>query len=431
MNPMNLMNRPARNIVYGNRGGKGDTGRKIGTAHVRFTTGIKRMTLRKTAWLFLVVAVVGVPASADAQAEHLGRLAEELDQPPRVRVGRGDVHQGDLYAFGDRVDIEGRLDGDLVTVARVVYLDGQIEGDVFAAADQIDIRGTVGDSTRVTANRIYVDGTIDGDLNAAGNEVRLGKNSQIKDRLRAAGRIVEIDGTVDGDVIAYAGEVIISGTVRGGATIRAETIDLAPNAYIGGDLDYTARTPLSPEALARVSGTVQFTPASEVGGDDEDAGITTWSVAFWIWMTSAALLSGLILVALFRRLVPSLVSAVKGQAVIGTLLGFGAVLAVPAAAIVAMVTLVGLPVGVAGLLLFAVALYIAKLPVAAWAGGQVLALAGRPNASPYATMAVGVVLLYALFTIPYLGGLVYLIATWLGLGAMILAGRQYLQTRAP
>lgn len=390
------MNQPERKIVY----------------------GVRRMTQRETVWLFLVVAVVAVPATSYAQ-----------DQA-RVRVERGSVHQGDLYAFGERVDIDGRLDGDLLALAQQVNVDGQIEGDFFVAADSINIRGDIGDSTRISGNRVYVDGTIDGDLLVAGNDVRLGENSKIGNSLRAAGRIVEIAGTVDGDVTAYGAEVIISGTVQGGVTIgAAETIDLTPTASIGGDLDYTARTPLSPEALARVSGTVHFTEANS-GDEDDEARIATWSVVFWIWLTGAALLSGLLLVALFRRLVPSLVSAVKGQAVIGTLLGFGAVLAVPAAAIVAMVTLVGLPVGVTALLLFAVALYIAKLLVAAWAGGQVLALAGRPNASPYATMAVGVVLLYALFTIPYLGGLVYLIATWLGLGAMILAGRQYLQTRA-
>ena len=379
------------------------------------------MTQRETVWLFIAVAIVGAPAPADAQGawDHA-----------RVRVERGDLHQGDLYAFGERVDIEGRLDGDLMTIARRVSLNGQIEGDVFAAADTIDIRGTIGDSTRVSARRVYVDGTIDGDLFAVGGEVRLGENAQIKDRLRVAGGAVEIAGTVDGDVKAAVGAIIISGTVRGGATLRAETIDLAPNAYIGGDLDYTARTPLSPEALARVSGTVHYTEGGAGDEDDEAAGITTWSVAFWIWMTSTALLAGMLIVALFRRLVPSLISAVEGQAVIGTLLGFGAVLAVPAAAVVAMITLVGLPVGVTAILLFVVALYIAKLPVAAWAGARVLALAGRPNASPYAAMAVGILLLYALFTIPYLGGLIYLIATWLGLGTMILAGRQYLQTRA-
>ena len=78
------------------------------------------------------------------------------------------------------------------------------------------------------------------------------------------------------------------------------------------------------------------------------------------------------------------------------------------------------------MLLFSVALYVAKLPIAVWAGSEMLARAGRPDASPYAAMAVGILALYLLFEIPWLGGLFWLAATWLGLGAMVLSGRRHL-----
>ena len=79
------------------------------------------------------------------------------------------------------------------------------------------------------------------------------------------------------------------------------------------------------------------------------------------------------------------------------------------------------------MLLFGVALYVAKLPIAVWAGGRLLALAGRPDASSYAAMAVGILVLYLLFAIPWIGWLMWLAAAWLGFGAMVLAGRRYLQ----
>ncbi len=368
-------------------------------------------------WL-IMVALVGVPASAHAQPT-----------PPTVhRVDRSDVHEGDLYAAGDRVEIAGRLDGDLLSFARRLSVEGQVEGDLFATGEAADIQGTVGDSARVAVSTLTVGGTIDGDLIAVAALVDLSDNARIADRLIVASGVLRLDGTVDGDVLARVGEVVISGTVQGSADIETDRLELAPGARILGDLDYTARTPLGPEAIDQVAGTVRY---NEVVDEDEEGGITTWGVLFWTWTTSAALLAGILIVALFRRVVPSLVSAVEGQAVIGTLLGFAAFLVVPAGAVVAMVTLVGLPVGVAAFLLYAVALYIAKLPIAAWAGGRVLALAGRPNASPYATMTLGILVLYLLFAIPYIGGLLWLIATWLGLGAMVLASRQYLQTRAP
>ncbi len=368
-------------------------------------------------WLVLVAALVGVPASAHAQPA-----------PPTVhRVDRSDVHEGDLYAAGDRVEIDGRLNGDLLSFARRLSVEGQVEGDLFATGEMVDIQGTVGDSTRVAVSTLTVGGTIDGDLIALAAVVDLSNDARIADRLVVVSGVLRLDGTVDGDVLARVGEVVIGGTVQGSANITTDRLELAPGARILGDLDYTARTPLSPEAIAQVAGTVRYNEVVE----EEPEGITTWGVLIWIWLTSAALLAGILIVALFRRVVPSLVAAVEGQAVIGTLLGFAAFLVVPAGAVVAMVTLVGLPVGVVAVLLYVVALYLAKLPIAAWAGGRVLALAGRPNASPYVTMTVGILVLYTLFAIPYLGGLLWLVATWLGLGAMVLAGRQYLQTRAP
>ena len=53
-----------------------------------------------------------------------------------------------------------------------------------------------------------------------------------------------------------------------------------------------------------------------------------------------------------------------------------------------MVTLVGLPIGLAAALLFGLALYAAKLPVAVWIGNRLLGLAERPGASPYAATAL-------------------------------------------
>ena len=371
------------------------------------------MARKSPLWLTLVVTLVAGPVPAGAQQFGAG---------PSVRVPSGETRQGDLYAAGESVEIVGRLDGDLVAAAQRIQTTGPIDGDLFAAGRTVDIRGPVGDSVRVAAEQLTVAATIDGDLVAAVNRLNVFDGARITGGVLAAGAFVQIDGTVDGDVRAGGGEVVIGGTVGGSANLRADRITLTPGARIDGDLDYQARTPLSPEETARVGGIVRF-------DERVDDGITSGSVLFWSWQTAAALLSGLLAVALFRRPVRQLVSAIAGETTVGTLLGFAAFLIVPAASVLAMVTLVGLPVGLATVLLFVMALYVAKLPVAVWAGGRLLAVAGRPDASPYAAMAVGILVLYVLFAIPYLGWLFWLIVTWLGLGAMVLSGRGYLRAR--
>ena len=360
--------------------------------------------------LILTAALATAPAPAGAQGTEAGVV---------VTVPVGEVREGDLYAAGEAVRVHGRLAGDLVAAGQRVLVDGQVDGDVFAAAWTVDLRGSIGDSTRTVGDRVTVDASIDGDLIAGGNRLQLLESAVIRGGLVATASSLEIDGTVEEDLRAAAGEIILQGAVLGNANVIADRLDLASGARIEGDLDYRTRIPLSPEAAARVAGAVRYQEPIDEG---DDSGSFLW----WLWRAGAALLAGMLAVALSPRLVGQLTSAIGGETTLGALLGFGALLIVPVAAALVMATVVGLPIGIIALLLYAVALYVAKLPTAVWAGGLMLARAGRPEASPYAAMAVGIVALYALFEVPWIGGLFQLAATCLGLGAMVLSGRRYL-----
>ena len=372
------------------------------------------MACRMSIALILAGAFAGAPTPAAAQRVEAGAV---------VTVPSGEVREGDLYATGEAIRVDGRLAGDLVAAGQRVLVRGEVDGDLFAAGRTVDLLGPVGDSTRVAGEHITVDAVINGDLIAAGNRLQLLDGAVIRGGLMTASSTVELEGMVEEDFRAAAGEVIVRGTVRGDAYVIADRLELAPGARIDGDLDYRTRIPLSAEEAARVGGTVRH---GEPVDDEDSDGSWVGSILFWGWQTGAALLAGLLAVALFRSGVQQLVSAIAGQPTLGALLGFGAFLIVPVAAVVVMVTVVGLPLGMIVMLLFGMALYVAKLPMAVWAGGRLLALVGRPDASPYAAMAAGVLMLYLLFATPWLGGLFWLAATWLGLGAMVLSGRRYL-----
>ncbi len=365
----------------------------------------------------LAIAFGGAPAPLEAQSVEAGGA---------LTIASGEVREGDLYAAGEAVRVDGRLNGDLVAGARRILVDGRVEGDVFAAGNTIDLRGPIGDSTRIAGQILTVDTTIDGDLLAGGEELYLTENASVAGGLTAAASLVEIDGTVGRGVRVAAGEIIVRGTVNGNANVIADRLDLAPGARITGDLDYRARTPLSPEAAAQVEGAVRY----EEPVEDPDSGGGGFGFLFWFWQVLASLLTGIVVVAALRGVVERLVASIAEETTLGALLGFTAFLLIPVAAAIAIVTLVGLPIGVAAVLLFGLALYAAKLPIAVWLGGRLLGLAGRPGASPYAAMAVGILLLYLLFAIPFVGWLFWLAATWLGLGAMVVAGRRYLDSGA-
>lgn len=366
--------------------------------------------------LTLAVALAGAPTAIEAQSLQVGGT---------VTIPNGEVREGDSYVAGEAIRVDGRLDGDLAAAANRVVVGGRVDGDLFAAGATVDLRGSIGDSTRAVARTVTVDTTIDGDLLGLADALIVTEDARITGGVMAAAGRVEIAGTVEGGARVAAGEMLVSGTVHGDANIVADRLELAPGARVIGDLQYRARTPLSPEEAARVEGAVRYDQPVQ----EPEEGGAAWGVVLWLWQTLAALLTGIVVVALFRRGVQGLAASMAAETTLSALLGFSAFLLVPVAAAIAMVTLVGLPIGLAAALLFGLALYAAKLPLAVCIGDRLLGLAGRPSASPYAAMALGILLLYLLFALPYVGWLFWLAATWLGLGAMIVSGRQYLALR--
>jgi hypothetical protein len=101
-------------------------------------------------------------------------------------------------------------------------------------------------------------------------------------------------------------------------------------------------------------------------------------------------------------------------------LGFVTACVLPTASLLALAFVVPFPLGVLGFTAFAVALYVGQL-FAAHAAGDAILRQLRPGAvgAPLLSLAVGLVPLILLGAIPWIGGLVWLVATLAGLGAVV------------
>jgi len=346
----------------------------------------------------------------------------------RFHLMAGETHTGDLYLLSGETLIAGRHEGDMMVWTASMRVDGEVTGDLFVGTNNVDIAGTVGDSVRAFAESVTVSGTIEGDLLALGARVTILESAHIKGDIHLYVGIATVSGTVDGNVHTTGGEITLGGPVGGDVTLEVDALQLTSNANLMGDLTYTSRRELEMEAGATIAGETTF---KEKIDEEKDRRIfTKWSVGLWIWFTSAALLVGLALLALLRRLAPAIVSSVGAEPFVGTLIGFGAFLVIPAASALAILLIISLPLGVMAFFLYAVALYVAKIPVAVWLGHRLLTLMGNADPSPYLALVLGLPILYGLFTIPFVvGNLVWLTTTWLGLGAIIMATRTHFQSR--
>ena len=374
-----------------------------------------------------IVPLIVLPLSLFAA----GATRGDTDSGPfcardNFRVAPGETRTGDVYVAARTARVSGRLDGDLVAWAANVRVDGEVAGDLFVGASQVDIPGRVGDGARIFASSVTISGEIDGDVLVFAATLVVTEGARIHGDLHAFVGNATVAGTLDRGLTLTTGEAEIDATIGGSAEIDADAIHLGPATRIGGDLHYASRRELEREEGAEVAGNTVFKEKVE-DEEKQQGGSRAFAVAWWLWWTAASMLAGLVTLALVRRLAPGVAHAVGTESMLGTLIGFAAFLVVPAAALLAVVLVISLPLGLITLALYLVALYLAKMPVAVWLGGRLAGLVGLRSLSPYAGLLIGLLVLRLLYLVPYVGFLIWLVTTWLGLGATILALRARLQ----
>jgi cytoskeletal protein CcmA (bactofilin family) len=236
---------------------------------------------------------------------------------------------------------------------------------------------------------------------------------------QTAGDVVVIDGTVNvaghvtGDVVSIAGPVRLTGRVDGDVIAIADRAVLGPRARVGGDLRYGDERPVLARG-ARVDGKVS----------KEDWGDATrgWGWVGWLGWWLAVSISTLIVGVALVWLAPGALRAADRRLATASArtVGWGIAIAIgaPLLAVLALVTLVGIPFGI-GLLLAAIPALAVAYATAAWLTGRRL-LRDRTT-SAWAPLLAGWGLLRVLALIPVLGALVGLVATVIGLGALAVA----------
>lgn len=360
----------------------------------------------RAAALLLAWAAAAVPAAAGAQ---------EAGASVIVRGAR----TSNLYLAGGAVDVHADLEKDLIAAGGTVMVGQMVGGDVIVAGGTVHIGGRVGDDVRAAGGTVTVAGAVEGDVLAAGGTVSLRPETVIGGRLWAGGGRVDVAGHVRGSVRVAAGMARLSGRIDGDVDVVAGTVEVLPSARIGGELRYRSPAEARIDEGAVIAGPV----TAERLGVDRDT-VRRWRTV-WRGAQLGALLglvvAGLVFVALF----PGFAMASAGRIArepwrsVGT--GFALLVAIPAAAALVMLTLVGIPAALAALAVYPVALLVGHIVAGVFLGslGTRLDRLGRAPSRRrrmlFATL--GLIGLGLLALVPVLGAVVVFLAVVTGLGA--------------
>jgi len=345
-----------------------------------------------------------------------------------------EVIEGDYLAAGERVEVLGTVRGDVYAAGGKVVVEGTVEGDVLAAGGDITINGQVGQDVRAAGGNIDIGGEVGGSVSAAGGNIDIDKEAKVGKSLAAAGGNVVVGGEVANDVRLAAGNTEMGGVVGGRLILAGESIVLNSGARVEGDVEYWAREDIRVAREASVAGQIRRNEVPselsgewkrpETGAAVREAGKTVWRGIRVVGMLGFLVVAGLIAMAApeYTRKMAGVVATSPWKA---AGVGLGVLVGVPIAAGLVMLTVIGIPLGILGLVMYGVLIYVAKLPVLVW-GGQWILEKIKMTSSPIKALLAGLVIYEVVGSVEIVGGLMRLVVLAVGLGALVLAKVQIL-----
>ena len=422
-----------------------------------------RPTLERTC------AAVTVCVLAGSLFVALPAQAIEFRAGQHVVVAAEEIVTDDLYATGETVTIDGRVDGDVITSGREIRVNGEVTGDLMAAGQAIVVNGTIGDDIRMAGMALQLGPTasVGDDVVSAGFSLETTAGSitrgslifsgfqallggDIRESLTGSMAALEIRGGIGGDsevevegdpnmppFVQYIPSPVTLPAVPGGLTI-------ADSARIDGELEYTS----SNKARGSGAGSGTLThkePAAAAAGAVETKRKPSWSGRLFKWLGLIVL--GLLLAWWVPGWLNDRSADIRSKPLPLAGIGLMGVAALPVGIVLVFVVLLVLAMilgllklgnlaalamvlGLAGLgllllLFWLTTAYLAPLLVGLSTGRWVLERFAVGSAAKTARglvwpLVAGLVILGLLRFVPFLGFLVALVVLLLGWGAILM-----------
>jgi cytoskeletal protein CcmA (bactofilin family) len=289
---------------------------------------------------------------------------------------------------------------------------------LFLAALTLAGAAAADDATVRMGGNIDISEAVPGDLHVMAGHVTV--EAPVAGNASLAGGSIEVSGPVTGNLRAAGGHVKIDGPVGGDANIAAGTLELGPEARIAGKLSFHGGD-LRRDPAAEVTGPIETSAAR---GPHHERHYVSKSTHGWIWTAGLLVLAALIAAVLpgpSRRMAQEL----SERPWLTTLVGFVALTSIPVAALLLLVTIIGIPLGLLAIAAYAGLLLVGYVGLAVVVGGLLLDRV-RPGTAAMAAWRAGAAVLAMLALallarLPIVGGFVILAALAVGVGMIVAA----------
>ena len=310
----------------------------------------------------------------------------------------------------------------VVGPAAAAGADEIVINDSLRVGGRIDITEPIQGPLHAAAGQVRIDAPIHGNVRVAGGQVVIGPNGTVAENASIAAGQVVVEGAVTGQLHAVGGQVTLNGPVGGDVSVGAGKLTLGPDARIAGKLAFRGGD-LRQDPAAQVTGGITHTTRERWGNWHERTPAERF-LRGWLWTAGLIFLAALIAAALpgpSQRMAREL----STRPWITPLLGIVALSAIPVAAVLAMITVIGIPIGLLALFGYGALLLVGYVWLAVVVGGLLLDRI-KPEVASQTAWRVGAAMLAMLTLgllgrIPFLGGFIVFVAMIVGVGMVVAA----------
>ncbi|MDH5532896.1 MAG: hypothetical protein OEX81_00515 [Candidatus Pacebacteria bacterium] len=378
----------------------------------------------------LITLPVDEAQEQEIQAMDTSFVLEETDGEVLGTVQNAiveDVDMGPHFYFGEDITVDEDLVGDVYVAGGTVVVNGMIDGDLMVAGGTVTLNGDVSQDVRAAGGTLMVNGMIGENLSIAGGTILFSSESKVGNSIVAAGGEVSLDGEVLGRVFLGGGAAKLAGSYGSDVNAQADTIQVAPGVVIAGSLIAEAgiKVDVSEEAEVMGEKMVSITPV-EGRKDLSDekmksvGGVLVKATLVEFFMKLAmAVVSGGLVIYFMPKLVEQVSKTVLDAPLANAGWGLVYLFITPIVILLAMISIVALPIAGIITLVYLLSFIVAKWAVA-YAVGIKLAknLKVKALENKYLGFAVGMLVINAVGFVPVLGWLVKTIVFFIGMGAI-------------
>lgn len=327
---------------------------------------------------------------------------------------------GNYYAAGQSVEIYGRVNGDVFAAGQNIIIDSpEINGSLFLAGNSIEIRGVVTGSIHVAGQNLNLAGSNKGNVLGFGQNFVLNKDAQIGGHLTFFGQSASLRGQVGGKLEGAMDSLSISGKINKdvdvyvGEAEKSGGLQVVDGAQVGGNLKYASFKKGSIASGAVIGGQSIYNQVFPQ--KNKKPFFTAHRGQSAVYEFFVIMVIGMLLIYLWPNFMKRIYEKAKKQPGRSFLRGLLVLIVTPIAALILAITIIGAPLALIMLILWAILLYVVRI-LAAWLLGNWLKdnFFAKKNWSNLIILGLGTIVYLLVGLVPFLGALlcaiIYIIA---------------------